>query len=91
MCKIIQSSTINVNIQFQDPEYGYDFVVNHHSPTPKKFLMVLRSSHGTQCSGIIGMQANNKICGVGIAPLVTLGGDISSSNKGHKVVVKFNS
>ncbi|KAK7602716.1 hypothetical protein V9T40_006690 [Parthenolecanium corni] len=56
-----------------DPAYGYDFVINHDSPTPKKFLYLFRSSHGTECAGIIAMQANNKLCGVGIAPLATLG------------------
>jgi len=32
-------------------------------------------SHGTRCAGVIGMKGNNTICGIGIAPSVTLGGE----------------
>ncbi|KAK7602711.1 hypothetical protein V9T40_006685 [Parthenolecanium corni] len=51
-----------------DPVFGYDFVDYVDSPLPDKGF-----SHGTHMAGIIAMQANNQICGVGIAPLATLG------------------
>lgn len=32
-------------------------------------------NHGIQTAGVIAMSKNNKICGVGIAPEVTFGGE----------------
>lgn len=62
------------NFLIQDPVFGYDFVDYVDSPLPDKGF-----SHGTHMAGIIAMQANNQICGVGIAPLATLGGNVFSS------------
>lgn len=35
-------------------------------------------SHGTRCTGQIAMEANNTVCGVGLIPLTTVGGDAFS-------------
>ncbi|XP_065213181.1 neuroendocrine convertase 1-like [Planococcus citri] len=41
-----------------------------NNPTPENF----KEDHGTKCAGIIAMEANNGVCGVGIAPKATIGG-----------------
>ena len=54
-------------------------------PTPD-FNDGVLDSHGTQCSGIVGM-ANNSVCGVGVAYQANIGGRFK--NFIH-LVVDFN-
>lgn len=57
----------------QNPEFGYDAVDEDNDPNPihswgRTF------SHGTKCGGVAAMKVNNTVCGIGLAPKVTLGG-----------------
>lgn len=50
-----------------------DLVYRVNDPTP----FDSDHAHGTKCAGIIGMERNNGICGVGIAPEATIGGKVT--------------
>lgn len=54
----------------QDEDLCYDPIDEKDDPDPGN----KKNSHGTSCAGIIAGKANNSVCGVGIAPLATLGG-----------------
>lgn len=56
----------------KDPKYGYDVIDNDEDPNPINIGRIFR--HGTKCAGVIGMAFNENLCGIGVAPLVTLGG-----------------
>lgn len=58
----------------QDPTLGLDLQDQDALPDPVQYLW-RTFSHGTRCAGIVGMKGNNTICGVGVAPAVTLGGE----------------
>lgn len=59
---------------WQDESLGLNLADNSKDTRPKQSLSTRPDNHGTNCAGIIAMRAGNGICGVGIAPLVTLGG-----------------
>lgn len=61
----------------QDSYFGKDLIDNDGEPDPVHTVIRIYS-HGTRCAGQIGMKANNLVCGVGIAPLATIGGDAFS-------------
>ena len=60
----------------QDQSASYDFVHFDLDPTPD-FNDGVLDSHGTQCSGIVGM-ANNSVCGLGVAYQANIGGTFTS-------------
>uniref|UniRef100_A0A1I8JIV9 P/Homo B domain-containing protein n=1 Tax=Macrostomum lignano TaxID=282301 RepID=A0A1I8JIV9_9PLAT len=49
-----------------DPEISYDYARGIREPRPVYFNY-REQLHGTRCSGVIAMTANNSFCGVGIA------------------------
>ena len=55
-----------------DPAASYD--LNDDDPDPFPNDTTEYNSHGTKCAGEIGAQGNNGLCGVGVAPMVKLGG-----------------
>ena len=55
-----------------DENASYD--LNDDDPDPFPNDTTPYNSHGTKCAGEIGARANNKLCGVGVASLVNLGG-----------------
>ena len=56
----------------QDQSASFDFVHFDLDPTPDLNDGEL-NSHGTQCSGIVGM-TNNSVCGIGVAYQANIGG-----------------
>jgi subtilisin family serine protease len=54
-----------------DPQASRDLNDNDGDPKPRDKP---DQYHGTKCSGEIGAEGNNSICGVGLAPHVNLGG-----------------
>ncbi|XP_065213884.1 neuroendocrine convertase 1-like [Planococcus citri] len=54
-----------------NPRYGLDLVDGSNSPEPKHIDRIY--NHGTKCAGVVGMVIDNGECGVGVAPMVTLG------------------
>uniref|UniRef100_A0A1B6E0T0 P/Homo B domain-containing protein n=1 Tax=Clastoptera arizonana TaxID=38151 RepID=A0A1B6E0T0_9HEMI len=57
-----------------DASISYDFNEDDDDPTPRDDDGSGSNSHGTRCGGEIVMQANNSICGVGIAYNAKVGG-----------------
>ncbi|KAF1741174.1 hypothetical protein MXB_2150, partial [Myxobolus squamalis] len=55
-----------------DPRASYDFEKKIFDSTPNEKNWV--NAHGTRCAGEIAAQANNKICGVGVAYNSRIGG-----------------
>ena len=43
-----------------------------------QIIVVPPSRHGTRCAGEVAAQANNKICGVGVAHEAGIGGKLTS-------------
>ena len=55
----------------QDSSASYDFINFDSDPTPDTNLQE-PNSHGTECSGVVGM-ANNSVCGIGVAHQANIG------------------
>ncbi|XP_065222444.1 neuroendocrine convertase 1-like [Planococcus citri] len=51
-------------------KYSKNYFTMTNDPTSDD----ITESHGTKCAGIVAAEANNGICGVGIAPKATIGG-----------------
>lgn len=63
-----------------DSSASYNYVEYRTDPTPSNLF---KETHGTKCAGIIGMQRDNAVCGVGVAYNAKLGAirlDLSSSS-----------
>uniref|UniRef100_A0A1W7RA47 furin n=1 Tax=Hadrurus spadix TaxID=141984 RepID=A0A1W7RA47_9SCOR len=56
-----------------DPEASWDSNDNDPDPFPR-YDEYDSNNHGTRCAGEIAMVANNKKCGVGVAPNAKIGG-----------------
>ncbi|KAG9508976.1 Neuroendocrine convertase 1, partial [Fragariocoptes setiger] len=56
-----------------DPRASWDMNSNDSDPFPR-YDPFNQNSHGTRCAGEIAMVANNRKCGVGIAPRARIGG-----------------
>ncbi|EDO33327.1 predicted protein, partial [Nematostella vectensis] len=55
-----------------DPKASWDFNDKDDDPFPNDVDPY--NAHGTKCGGEVGAQADNDICGAGVAPNVSLGG-----------------
>ncbi|XP_033124048.1 neuroendocrine convertase 1-like [Anneissia japonica] len=56
-----------------DPKASWDYNDNDEDPSPRA-TTTNENAHGTRCAGEVSMQANNLICGVGIAFNAKIGG-----------------
>lgn len=61
----------------QDMKYSKNYISKRPDPTP----FDPKEDHGTMCAGIIAAEANNGVCGVGIANKATIGGKLFLSTK----------
>lgn len=68
---MLKSIHLLLTLKFQDLDFSYNFFRKIRNPSPHSF----EESHGTYCAGIIGMKEDNGVCGVGMAPHATIGGD----------------
>ena len=55
-----------------DPKASIDLNGNDNDPFPNDKDPY--NAHGTKCGGEVGAEANNEVCGAGVAPDVSLGG-----------------
>lgn len=58
----------------QDEAASYNFIEFINDPTPAN---PSRQTHGTSCAGIIAMQRDTGMCGVGVAHQANIGGKMS--------------
>ncbi len=59
----------------QNSRYGRDLVDDDDTPDPvHDFVTGRYFGHGTKCGGVAVMIADNEKCGVGVAPMATIGG-----------------
>ncbi|XP_071965547.1 furin-1-like [Antedon mediterranea] len=76
-----------------EPSASYDFIDWDDDPLPK-YTKRKDNNHGTRCAGEVAMQANNSICGVGIAYNSKIGGirmlDHSLSDVVEAASLSFN-
>lgn len=56
-----------------DPRASWDMNNNKSDPFPQ-YDSHDRNNHGTRCAGVVAMAANNRKCGVGVAPRARVGG-----------------
>ncbi|XP_072051183.1 proprotein convertase subtilisin/kexin type 6-like [Amphiura filiformis] len=56
-----------------DQQASYDYNNNRKNPSPR-YDYANTNRHGTRCAGEVAMQADNGICGVGIAYNASIGG-----------------
>lgn len=59
---------------FQNPDLSWNYINNDANIIPSRDGSGGYRSHGTRCAGEIVMRPNNKLCGVGIAYGVSIGG-----------------
>ena len=71
-------TTVLYPCTLQDQAASFDFVNFDLDPTPDINDGEL-DSHGTQCSGIIGM-TNNSFCGIGVAYQANIGGRLTCAS-----------
>ncbi|XP_071951938.1 neuroendocrine convertase 1-like [Antedon mediterranea] len=60
-------------IKNYDPKASYDYNDKDDDPSPRATANN-ENAHGTRCAGEVAMEANNRICGVGIAFNAKIGG-----------------